>query len=92
MSKFRKCLAVLLSACMAFSFSAYAVAEDVHPGEGATKIGIILGGNKEDYGFNYGFYKMAEQMEEELGVEAVIKENVPGNSNVEGIMEELISQ
>lgn len=94
MSKLRKIMAVLLSACMVFSLSVCAAAEDaeVHPGEGATKIGIILGGNKEDYGFNYGFYKMAEQMEEELGVEAVIKENVPGNSNVEGIIEELISQ
>ena len=72
MSNFRKFMAILLSACMVFSFCAFADEAEVHPGEGATKIGIILGGNKEDYGFNYGFYKMAEQMEAELGVDAVI--------------------
>ena len=65
MSNFRKFMAILLSACMVFSFCAFADEAEVHPGEGATKIGIILGGNKEDYGFNYGFYKMAEQMEED---------------------------
>lgn len=62
------------------------------PGEGATKAAIILGGTKDDYGFNYGMYQMALQMEDELGIEVVIKENVPQNADVEGVMEELIAQ
>lgn len=64
----------------------------LRPGEGAEKAAIILGGTKDDYGFNYGMYQMAQQMESELGIEVVIKENVPQNADVEGVMEELISQ
>ena len=100
MRKICKFMAVLLTLGMLFSMASYAAdtteataeGSDIHPGEGATKIGIILGGSKDDYGFNYGFYKMAEKMEEELGVEAVIKENVPSNSDVAGVIEELINQ
>ena len=62
------------------------------PGEGATKVGIVLGGSKDDYGFNFGFYQLAQRIESELGVEVVLKESVPQNSEVEGVIEELISQ
>lgn len=62
------------------------------PGEGATKAAIILGGTKDDYGFNYGMAKFAQQMQDELELEVVVKENVPQNADVEGVMEELISQ
>lgn len=62
------------------------------PGEGATKAAIILGGTEDDYGFNYGLAKFAEQMRDELGLEVIVKENVPQNADVEGVMEELIAQ
>lgn len=62
------------------------------PGEGTNKAAIILGGTKDDYGFNYGMTKFAQQLHDELGLEVVVKENVPQNADVEGIMEELIAQ
>ncbi len=80
------------SAAPAASGSAAPAADGLKPGEGATKAAIILGGTKDDYGFNYGMFKFAQQMEDELGLEVVIKENVPQNADVEGVMEELISQ
>ena len=65
---------------------------DSKPGEGTSKVGIVLGGSKDDYGFNFGFYQLAQRIESELGVEVVLKESVPQNSEVEGVIEELISQ
>ena len=65
---------------------------DKKPGEGTSKVGIVLGGSKDDYGFNFGFYQLAQRIESELGVEVVLKESVPQNSEVEGVIEELISQ
>ena len=65
---------------------------DKKPGEGTSKVGIVLGGSKDDYGFNFGFYQLAQRIESELGVAVVLKENVPQNSEVEGVIEELISQ
>ncbi len=62
------------------------------PGAGAKKMGIILGGTKDDYGFNLNFVQLAEQAEAELGIEVVLKENVPMTSDCEGVMEELIAQ
>ncbi len=62
------------------------------PGAGATKMGIVLGGPKDDYGFNYSFVKLAQQVEDEVGLEVVFKENVPANSDYEGVVEELIAQ
>ncbi|MDP4109289.1 MAG: BMP family ABC transporter substrate-binding protein [Bacillota bacterium] len=65
---------------------------NLKPGEGSKKIGIIMGGSKDDYGFNYAFAQLADQVQKELGIEAVIKENVPTTSDFEGVCEELISQ
>lgn len=65
---------------------------DVKPGAGAKKLGIILSGTKDDYGFNLNFVQLGELAEKELGIEVVIKENVPTTSDSEGVMEELIAQ
>lgn len=65
---------------------------DVKPGAGAKKLGIILSGTKDDYGFNLNFVQLGELVEKELGIEVVIKENVPTTSDSEGVMEELIAQ
>ena len=62
------------------------------PGAGATKMGIILNGTKDDYGFNLNFVQLGDLVEQELGIEVVIKENVPTTSDCEGVMEELITQ
>lgn len=61
---------------------------DVKPGAGAKKLGIILSGTKDDYGFNLNFVQLGELVEKELGIEVVIKENVPTTSDSEGVMEE----
>lgn len=66
--------------------------ESVKPGAGATKMGIVLGGSRDDYGFNYSFVSLAERVEEEVGIEVVFTENVPANSDYEGVVEELIAQ
>ena len=47
--------------------------ESVKPGAGATKMGIVLGGSRDDYGFNYSFVSLAERVEEEVGIEVVIE-------------------
>ena len=65
---------------------------DVKPGAAAKKLGIILSGTKDDYGFNLNFVQLGELVEKELGIEVVIKENVPTTSDSEGVMEELIAQ
>ena len=88
------CLLPALAGCAGDPYAGGPAAGDgtLRPGEGTEKAAIILGGTKDDYGFNYGMYQMAQQMEDELGIEVVIKENVPQNADVEGIMEELLSQ
>ena len=62
------------------------------PGANATKAAVILGGSKDDYGFNYNCAMLAAQIEKDLGIPCVIKENVPATSDCEGVMEELIAQ
>lgn len=67
-------------------------AGNVNPGEGATKMGVILGGSRDDYGFNYSFVSLEKAVKEEVGIDVVFKENVPANSDYEGVVEELIAQ
>lgn len=62
------------------------------PGEGAEKAAVILGGARDDYGFNYNAYLLAQAIEKDLGIPCVIKENVPPTADVEGVIEELIAQ
>ncbi|MBR4866322.1 MAG: BMP family ABC transporter substrate-binding protein [Clostridia bacterium] len=94
----KKLFACLLVLCLCLSLVACDSAEQGEaansgkPGAGATKMGIILGGSRDDYGFNYSFVSLAEQVEEEVGIEVVFKENVPQNSDYEGVVEELIAQ
>lgn len=98
MKRLKRVFAGLIVLCIALAFlsgcanGGATTTENLKPGEGSKKAAIILGGTKDDYGFNYGMFKFAQQMEEELGLEVVIKENVPQNADVEGVMEELIKQ
>ena len=62
------------------------------PGAGAEKVAVLLAGVKDDYGYNYACYGLAQEIEKNLGLEAVVKENVSDTSDAEGIIEELISQ
>ena len=62
------------------------------PGYGATKIGVILVGTRDDYGYNQGLYNCCVQMGEDIGVEVLIKESVPEDSSSQAVMEQLIAQ
>lgn len=103
----KKVIAIVLTLCMCLSLAACGggqpapadntgdnapVSGEAKPGAGATKMGIILGGTRDDYGFNYSFVSLAEQAEAEVGLEVIFKENVPANSDFEGVVEELIAQ
>lgn len=62
------------------------------PGAGATKMGVILVGTRDDYGYNQGLYNCCEQLGEDLGIEVMIKESVPEDSSAQAVMEQLISE
>lgn len=62
------------------------------PGKGATKLGVILVGTRDDYGYNQGLYDCCEQVGEDLGIDVLIKESVPEDSSAQAVMEQLISE
>ncbi len=94
------CMAVVM--CMAFvtgcgdsagsvSSSGTEATGSEAPGAGATKIGVILVGTRDDYGYNQGLYECCEELGENLGVEMMIKESVPEDSESQAVMEQLIA-
>ena len=94
--KRKKTLLLTIAMVLTLSvFSLQPIADEVgsdKPGAGATKMGIILGGTVDDYGFNLNFAQLGDAVKEELGIEVVLKENVPSTSDCEGVIEELIAQ
>ena len=62
------------------------------PGKGATKIGVLLVGTRDDYGYNQALYEGCLQSGEELGVEVLIKESVKEDSTSQAVMEQLIAE
>lgn len=62
------------------------------PGAGASKIGILLVGTRDDYGYNQGLYNCCEETATNLGVEVLIKESVPEDSQAQAVMEQLIAE
>lgn len=62
------------------------------PGKGATKIGVLLVGTRDDYGYNQALYEGCLESGEELGVEVLIKESVPEDSSSQAVMEQLIAE
>lgn len=65
---------------------------DASPGEGASKIGVLLLGTRDDYGYNQSIYEMTQGIPDACGLEVLLKENVPESAEAESVMEELISQ
>lgn len=64
----------------------------VNPGEGAETVGIILVGTRDDYGYNQGLYELSRRLEEELGLNVMVKESVPEDSSVQAVTEQMIAQ
>lgn len=62
------------------------------PGKGATKIGVLLVGTRDDYGYNQALYEGCIESGKELGVEVLIKESVPEDSSSQAVMEQLIAE
>ena len=84
-------LAMLLAGCSG-SQTETSAGETDKPGANAKKAAVLLGGVKDDYGFNYSCYQLSEEMKEKLGIEVIVKENVADTSDAEGVIEELINQ
>jgi basic membrane protein A len=62
-------------------------------GVGATKVGFIYIGSKDDFGYNQAAYEAAVEMGETTGVEIIHAENVPETvEDAVPVMEDMISQ
>lgn len=70
-----------------------APAEGAACGTGATKVGVIYVGSKDDFGYNQAAYEAAQAMGEAAGVEVINAENVPETvEDAVPVMEDMISQ
>ncbi len=70
-----------------------AAAGGTAPGEGATKIGFIYVGPKDDFGYNQAAYQGSEAVKKAFpDVEILQAENVPEDDSATRIMEDMISK
>ncbi|MFN8040898.1 MAG: BMP family ABC transporter substrate-binding protein [Acidimicrobiales bacterium] len=65
---------------------------NVQPGKGATKVGFIFVGPKDDYGYNQAAYEGSQQVAKLANVEVLTAENVPEDDNATRVMEDMISK
>lgn len=65
---------------------------EIHPGKGATKLGVLLVGSRDDMGYNQQLYECCIQAGEDLGIEVLVKDNVPEDSSCQAVMEEFIAE
>lgn len=62
-------------------------------GAGATKVGFIYVGSKDDFGYNQAAYEAAQAMGEATGVEVINAENVPETvEDAVPVLEDMVSQ
>ncbi len=62
------------------------------PGKGATKVGFIFVGPKDDYGYNQAAYQGSQALKEKFpDIEVLTAENVPEDDNATRVMEKMIS-
>lgn len=62
-------------------------------GVGATKVGFIYVGSKDDFGYNQAAYEAAQAMGEATGVEVINAENVPETvEDAVPVLEDMVSQ
>jgi basic membrane protein A len=72
--------------------SSGAAASDVVPGEGATKVGFIFVGPKDDFGYNQAAYEGSQAVADAFpDIEVLTAENVPEDDNATRIMESMIA-
>jgi basic membrane protein A len=65
---------------------------DAVPGEGATKVGFIFVGPKDDFGYNQAAYEGSQAVAEAFpDIEVLTAENVPEDDNATRIMESMIA-
>jgi basic membrane protein A len=62
-------------------------------GAGATKVGFLYVGSKDDFGYNQAAYEAAQEMGEATGLEVINAENVPETiDDAVPVMEDMIAQ
>jgi basic membrane protein A and related proteins len=62
-------------------------------GTGATKVGFLYVGSKDDFGYNQAAYEAASDMGTKMGVEVIHAENVPETiEDAVPVMEDMIAQ
>ncbi|MBI2705901.1 MAG: BMP family ABC transporter substrate-binding protein [Actinobacteria bacterium] len=63
------------------------------PGQGATKVGFIFVGPKDDYGYNQAAYEGSQAVAKKFpNIEVLTAENVPEDDNATRTMESMISK
>jgi basic membrane protein A and related proteins len=69
------------------------VAGGAAPGKGATKVGFIFVGPKDDYGYNQAAYEGSQAVAKKFpNIEVLTAENVPEDDNAARTMESMISK
>jgi basic membrane protein A and related proteins len=72
--------------------AAAAAATGSGPGAGATKVGFIFVGPKDDYGYNQAAFEGSQALKETFSnIEVLTAENVPEDDNATRVMEKMIS-
>ncbi|GIG39111.1 BMP family ABC transporter substrate-binding protein [Cellulomonas phragmiteti] len=70
-----------------------AAASDVAPGEGATKIGVIAVGPRDDFGYNQAVHQGVEALRAEFpGIEVLDAYNIPEDDTAATTMESMVAQ
>jgi simple sugar transport system substrate-binding protein/basic membrane protein A len=87
-------LAFSLVACSSNDAKSSASADDDSaPGKGATKVGFIFVGPKDDFGYNQAAYEGSQAVAEAFpDVEVLTAENVPEDDSATRVMESMISK
>jgi len=67
-------------------------ADETEPAEAALKAGFIYIGPADDGGFSTSHDNGRKQLEEELGVETVVKELVPEGAEVDSVIDNMVDQ
>lgn len=84
-------LIAALSGCTSASDSGSDVKDDA--GKGVTKIGFIMVGPKDDYGYNQAVYEGSEALKADFpDIEILTAENVPEDDTAATTMEQMISK
>lgn len=100
--RMKSMMVMLLAVIMVFSMAGcgskttsekQSVSDKQHPGKGATKLGVLLVGARDDMGYNEAVYDCVMGAVDATDLkEVLVKDNVPEDNSVVANAEELIAQ